>query len=369
MVTLKVASRCNLACSYCYVYAKGDETWRRRPPIMSDETFSATVRWIRRQTSVPVTLLFHGGEPTLVGAERFDRWCREASDVLAAQGVSLAIQTNGLLIDDAWIDVLRRHQVSVGVSLDGPPQVHDAQRFDHRGAGSYEKTLAALRRMTAQGVAWSILSVINFDHDPVGIHRHLVDEVGADSIDYLLPDETHETVGTLRERYGPTPVADWLIPLFDEWWQRDLIRIRVRVLDSMIVALKRQSAWTGQFGNAPLGYLIVESDGTVEGLDVLKMIRPDMADTGLTVWSPQPIGIALPELHRKASLEGFPLPTGCHDCREADTCAGGWLPHRYARESAFDNPSAWCTDLYRLFDHVRDRLGTAVPLAYAADRP
>src|SRR5260221_7830334 len=95
MVTLKVASRCNLACSYCYVYAKGDETWRSRPPVMSDATFAATVRWIRRQTSAPVMLLFHGGEPTLIGAERFDRWCREAGEVLAAQGVSLAIQTNG----------------------------------------------------------------------------------------------------------------------------------------------------------------------------------------------------------------------------------------------------------------------------------
>jgi uncharacterized protein len=369
MVTLKVASRCNLACSYCYVYAKGDETWRSRPPVMSDATFAATVRWIRRQTSAPVMLLFHGGEPTLIGAQRFDRWCREAGEVLAAQGVSLAIQTNGLLLDDAWIDALRRHRVSVGVSLDGPPQVHDAQRFDHRGGGSYDKTVAALRRMTAGGVAWNILSVINFDHDPIGIHRHLVDEVGATSLDYLLPDENHETIGAIRERYGPSPVADWLIPLFDEWWRRDLIRIRVRVLDSVIVALRRHRAWTGQFGNAPLGYLIVESDGSVEGLDVLKMIRPEMAETGLTVRSPDPIGRVLPELHRKASLSGFPLPTGCRTCREADTCAGGWLPHRYSHERAFDNPSAWCADLYRVFGHVRERLVSAAPRASVADRP
>lgn len=368
MVTLKVASRCNLACSYCYVYAKGDESWRRRPSIMSDETFAATVRWVRRQTKAPVMLLFHGGEPTLAGPERFDGWCREAAAVLSAQGVSIAIQTNGVLIDDAWVDVLRRHMVSVGVSLDGPPDVHDAQRFDHRGVGSYERTIAALHRMTAGGVPWSLLSVIDFGSDPVTIHRHLVDEIGATSLDYLLPDETHETIRGIRERHGPTPVADWLIPLFDEWWRRDLIRVRVRVLDSIIVALRRQRAWTGQFGNAPLGYLIVESDGTVEGLDVLKMIRPEMAATGLTVWSSDPIGVALPELHRKASLEGYPLPMGCRGCREAETCAGGWLPHRYSDARSFDNPSAWCADLYRLFGHVRERLGTAAPRAGAANR-
>jgi uncharacterized protein len=356
MVTLKVASRCNLACSYCYVYSKGDESWRDRPVIMSDETFAQMLRWVSRQTTEPVMLLFHGGEPTLVGAERFDRWCHQASDVLGANGVNMAIQTNGVLLDHAWAEVFKRHEVSVGVSLDGPPDVHDMHRFDHAGRGSYADAIAGLQVLTDAGVQWSVLSVVNLDHDPVRIHRHLVDEVGATSLDYLLPDETHETVGPIRERYGPTPVADWLIALFDEWWARDLVRVRVRVLDSIIVALRRQQGWTGQFGNAPLGYLVVEADGTVEGLDVLKSFRPDLVYTGLTVRSAGHIQTELPEFHRRASLVGFPLPTGCHGCREERTCSGGWLPHRYS-DDGFDNPSAWCADLYKLFGHVRARPG------------
>jgi uncharacterized protein len=356
MVTLKVASRCNLACSYCYVYGKGDESWRDRPVVMSDKTFADMLHWVSRQTTDPIMLLFHGGEPTLVGSERFDRWCQQATEILGDSGVNMAIQTNGVLLDKAWAEVFLRHSISVGVSLDGPPDVHDAYRVDHAGRGSYADAVAGLRVLTEAGVQWSVLSVINFDHDPVRIHRHLVDDVGVTSLDYLLPDETHDTVVPIRQRYGPTPVADWLIAVFDEWFARDMIKVRVRVLDSVIVALRRQQGWTGQFGNGPLGYLVVEADGTVEGLDVLKAFRPDLVHTGLTVQSPGHILDELPEFHRRASLIGFPLPTGCKGCREERTCSGGWLPHRYS-SAGFDNPSAWCADLYKLFGHVRARPG------------
>src|SRR5262249_15492842 len=151
------------------------------------------------------------GEPMLVGPARFDAWCREATAALGPEAVRFAIQTNGVLINDRWIDVFRRHRVAVGISFDGPPAVHDEYRGDHRGGGSYSRVLAGIQRLQAAGFPWSSLSVINLDHDPLEIHRHLVDELGATTLDYLLPDQTHETIDEIRARYGPTPVADWLI--------------------------------------------------------------------------------------------------------------------------------------------------------------
>ena len=360
LVILKVASRCNLNCLYCYVYNKGDESWRDQPALMTDETFRASVRWMERQlrenNQEQITLLFHGGEPLLLGVDRFDGWCREASDAIGRERVRFAVQTNGVLINRRWCDVFIRHGVSVGVSLDGPEAVNDELRVDVHGNGSYLRVREGIHQLRDEGVPWSVLSVVNLGHDPLGIHRHLLDDIGTTNVDYLIPDHTHETIQAVRSRYGATPVSDWLIPIFDDWWARDSIRVRVRIFDAMVGSILRSRVGSVQFGNPPFGYLVVESDGTVEALDVLKICGSSPGKTGLTVRSPEPVAQALPSFLRAAVFEGLPLPDACEGCREAATCAGGWLPHRFSRAREFNNPSAWCSDLYKLFGHVRSRV-------------
>ena len=115
---VKPASRCNLNCSYCYVYNRADQTWKDKPGIMSDEVFTLVLARIRRHCEATgqrrVNLQFHGGEPLLMGVVRFKRWCDEARQVLAnLASLSIGIQTNGTLIDDDWIDALLREQVHV----------------------------------------------------------------------------------------------------------------------------------------------------------------------------------------------------------------------------------------------------------------
>jgi uncharacterized protein len=202
-------------------------------------------------------------------------------------------------------------------------------------------------------------------HHSVEIHRHLVDEVGATSVDYLLPDHTHETISAVRSHHGATPLSDWLIPVFDNWWAHDSISVRVRLFDTIVGSVLHHKSRAGQFGNQPLGYLVVETDGSIEGLDVLKVCEPGLTRTGLTVRSDQSVVSALPPFHRATVFEGVPLPIGCHGCREAGTCAGGWLPHRYSRARNFDNPSSWCPDLFKLFGHVRSRVNLT-PLQFEA---
>jgi uncharacterized protein len=303
-----------------------------------------------------MTFLFHGGEPLLAGIDRFDAWCNEAKAVLGADRISFAVQTNGTLIDDRWSALFHRHGFSVGISLDGPPDVNDQNRVDVHHRGSYKRVLDGIERLRSEGVSWAILSVVNLDHDPLTIHRHLINEVGATNIDYLIPDQTHETIKWIRSRYGPTPLADWLIPIFDEWWRKDSIRIRVRSFDKMIASVLPNKSPGDQIDSQALGYLVVETDGSIEGLDVLKICKPGLTETGLTVRSQEPVELALPSFHRETVFGGMPLPQGCHGCPEAQTCAGGYLPHRYSLDRDFDNPSAWCADLLKLFSHVRSRL-------------
>lgn len=357
-VTLKVASRCNLNCSYCYVYNKEDQSWRDRPARMSDEVVEATIERLQRHCArsrqAVLRVVLHGGEPMLAGAKRIDRWCTMLRDGLGdVAELKLAIQTNGMLVNDEWIDVFARHRIVVGVSIDGPPEIHDVFRVDRRGRGSYGSVVRGVERLTAGGVQVSFLTVAQLGADPVRIHRHLV-ELGPAQIEYLLPDNTHETIGAVRAELGPTPGADFLIPIFEDWWTNGTMDIRVGPFMAIARSILGGECEVDFIGNNPLGYLFVESDGSIEGLDVLRVCGDGMAATGLNVKDND--FAELEGLHRTLVFDGMPLPEGCRSCPERDTCAGGYLPHRYSKARGFDNPSAWCADLLKLFGHIRGRL-------------
>jgi uncharacterized protein len=114
-------------------------------------------------------------------------------------------------------------------------------------------------------------------------------------------------------------------------------------------------------GNPPLRFMFVQPDGAIEGLDVLRSCGEGFATTGLNVFQHDFNDVAgLSELHQSIIFEGISLPTGCQGCYERDTCAGGYLPHRYSQSRGFDNQSAWCLDLLKLFEHIRGRMNITV---------
>jgi uncharacterized protein len=357
----KVASRCNLDCTYCYVYNKGDSTWRDRPALMPDEVVEATIdrieRWCvdNRQSAVQVT--FHGGEPLLAGRRRFDRWYRRIRARLDGTAtVSFNVQTNATLVDDDWAALFAEHDVDVGVSIDGPPDVHDALRVDRRGAGSHERVVRGIGHLLDRGVKVGALAVLQFGTDGVATHRHIT-SLGIETVNYLLPDFTYETVEEVRRVHGPTPCADFLIPIFDEWWSCDTMAVRIPLFMAITRLLLGGPSDIDMVGNEPFGFVFVEPDGAIEDLDALRVCRHGMAGTGLSVFHHEMADLgALTELHRAAMFDGLPTPTGCAGCAEEDTCSGGYLPHRWSDARGFDNPSVWCADLLRLFTHVRHRL-------------
>ena len=361
---LKVASRCNLNCSYCYVYNKADSTWRQRSPLMCDAVFDATLARIResceasKQRKIEVT--FHGGEPCLVGARRFDAWCTRARRTLDGVEIDFAMQTNGTLLDAEWVEILAKHRVAVGVSVDGPREAHDRFRVDHRGRGSYDAVERGIGALRSGGVPFGILTVIPFGADPLAVHRHLL-SLGSAELSYLMPDFTHDTIGPIRALYGMTPCADFLGPVFDDWWLHGTLDVKIRDFWNIARVVLGGPSEIETFGGRPPFYVCVETDGDIEGLDVLRNCDHGMAGAGLNVQSAAFSEIAeVSALHRQTIFEGMPLPRGCRACPEQKTCAGGYLPHRYSRENGFDNPSVWCADILKLFSLIRRRLEVTV---------
>ena len=363
---IKATSRCNLNCHYCYVYNKGDDSWSHRPVIMSDDVLAAVADricgHIRLSGQRSVTVTFHGGEPFLIGPKRFDSWCRQLKEAIAEEcDLKLVVQTNGTLINDNWCEVLLAHDVAVGVSVDGPPEVHDESRVDRRGRGSYEAVRRGIDRLTTAGLGVQILAVIPLGFDGLEVHEHLCG-LQPSAVNYLLPDHTHETIGAVRARYGPTPCADFLIPIMNRWfyerWVEQKPTVMISLLWNIAVLVCGGQSELDLLGNLPLRFVFVETDGSIEGLDVLKSCGSAWPQTGLHVSRNDFREIADgPSIHRQVMFDGFPSPAACAGCPEHPTCAGGYLPHRYSESQQFDNPSVWCADILELFAHARRLLG------------
>jgi uncharacterized protein len=359
---LKTASRCNLNCSYCYVYNKGNDSWRDRPALMSDDVFDASVarirRYCERSEQPSVTVSFHGGEPCLMGVKRFAERCsRLRLDLGRDIEVQLIMQTNGTLLDAEWAEAIKEHSVEIGVSVDGGEAVHDAHRVDHRGRGSYERVRRGLAVLNEAGVPFNILSVVQLGGDGLATHRHLLG-LGPAGINYLLPDFTHDSFGQVRSTYGATPCWDFLQPIFEDWVAPWPPKVMVPLFWNVIRLVMGAESTTDVLGNQRLPFAFVYADGAIEGLDVLGVCGTEVPQTGLDVLADDfaDIGDAS-DLLREAMFSGTSLPQGCRSCPESDTCGGGYLPHRYSSAGGFDNPSVWCADLLAFFAHVRSWLG------------
>lgn len=361
---VKIAGACNLNCTYCYVYNKGDDSYKERPGLMSEHTYLATLARIRQhcvesgQRAVRIT--FHGGEPCLIGLRRFDRWCEFARECLNPVEVHLTLQTNGTLLNDKWVELLRRHNVQVGISVDGPAVIHDLNRIDHRGNGSHANVIKGIKHLQENNYKFGILCVIPLGVDALAVHRHIL-SLGCDNINYLLPDFTHNTVAVIREIYGPTPVADFLIPVFEDWWANSTIDVKIKLFYNISRMILGGTTTADNFGNGPLGYIVIESDGSIEGLDCLRVCENRITRTGLSVHNDQFSALAEVEgINSRFLFYGSDMPDTCKQCPEADTCGGGYLPHRYSAASGFNNPSVWCADLMAMFNHIRSRLAVSV---------
>ena len=362
--SLKVAAPCNLNCSYCYVYNKADSTWRDRPAIMPDPVFSATLDRIREhcllsgQETVEIT--YHGGEPCMAGSKRLARWCEEARARLSdITKVRFVIQTNGTLVTPEWVDVFRAYSVSVGVSLDGPAHINDVYRVDKKGRGSYARVERGVKVLLDGGIDAGVLAVIQLGADGLSIHQHL-SQMGFKTINYLLPHFSHDAIAAVKAAFGPTPCADYLLPILNFWWTHGTIDQEIVIFWQMSRVVLGGSSLIDLFGNRLLSFVFVETDGSIAGLDTLKVAAHGLADTGLNVQSHRFLDIRLvSDLHRRAIFDGMPTPSDCKDCPELITCGGGHLADRYSSARGLDNRSVWCDDLLALFGRVRELLGVS----------
>lgn len=357
-ILIKLHGSCNLACDYCYVYEHADQGWRARTSAMSPAVLARSVERIAAHVESRdirrLRVILHGGEPLLAGPAAIDDIASSLRRaVRSATDLDLVVQTNGTLLNGAFMEVFHRHGIRVGVSLDGDGVANDRHRRFANGRGSYERVVRGITLLTRpehRPLYSGLLCTIDLANEPVETYESLLWS-RPPRIDLLLPHGNwlHPPDGLPA---GGTPYGDWLVAIFDRWYDAPRRETDIRLFSSILSLLLGGPGGSEVIGPDPDDLVVIESDGAIEQHDALKSTVDGGSATGMTVMTHSLDDVLAHEAWSRVPALG----PECRRCLEVAVCGGGLRAHRFDPARGFDRPSVYCADLFALIRHVRARL-------------
>jgi uncharacterized protein len=338
---LKIHSRCDLACDYCYVYAMADQSWQDQPRRMPTDIVKHAAFRIAEHASDhrldEISLVLHGGEPLLAGPGFIAEVIATMRDMVGPTvAIRPYIQTNGVRLDEQFLALFSELGVGVGVSVDGDQVAQDLHRRFASGRGSHAQVTAGLALLAGsryQHLFSGLLCVIDPRNDPLTTYGALL-AWGPPKIDFLLPHGTWDSPPPGRRTNSvETPYADWLIPIFDDWYREP--RTHIRLFAEIIRSQLGGTSGAESVGLAPASVIVIEANGAVEQVDTMKAAFHGAPRTGLHV-SRDPLDAVLrmPEIvFQQMGIRG--LCEECQKCRIRRVCGGGLYAHRYRSGQGF----------------------------------
>ncbi|MCY7292134.1 MAG: radical SAM protein [Ferruginibacter sp.] len=361
-ILIKVASRCNINCSYCYVYNMGDDNWSHMEKLISSDTINAIceaiVQLIKYQ-SRKFSIVLHGGEPLLLGVSKLDHLLTQLRNILSCE-YPISIQTNGILISNQILDVCAAHKVSVAVSIDGPKDVHNKYRINHKGDGTFEDVLNGIAILKthkdSEFLNAGLLAVVDPLSNPKEIYNFFK-SIAPPSVDFLYKDGNHTNLPINKSATNSTEYGVWMTGLLKEYLN-DTSPLPIRVLDDMIKVMLGGDVSKEGLGLTDFGIIIIDTDGTIMKNDTLKSTY-----NGADKFS-KPINIRENNLIEflnsgdYAEYREMQRPTNhkCKTCAHLHLCGGGMILHRWSKENQFNNPSVYCSDQLLLIENMIEEL-------------
>jgi uncharacterized protein len=365
---LKVASRCNLNCSYCYMYNLGDKTYMNQPKFMNLETVTALAERLNtytREAGIQVIqIIFHGGEPLLLGRDYYESCLNIFREKAPDIEILYSMQTNGVSLDEQWYKWLQANKILVGISLDGPEQYHDAYRKFHNGKGSYREVFDAVKLGAPYGLV-GILSVMNIKI-PVQEYYDEIKKLGIGSLNLLFPDGHYDQLPHWfdKEQFGNddyTPFGDWLIDLFS-LWKQDKERPLIKLFDNLLQILMGEEHIGNQaFGLNNNEVAVIESNGAIEVVDSLRACYEGITRNDINVHTHGIEALIDTPLFEVYYHSHQMVAEKCLNCPVYDFCGGGFLGNRFSYERGFDNPTIYCKDYIKLISHIQNDLINGLP--------
>ena len=370
MMTKPSGPLCNLDCHYCFYLEKerlypGTTDWG-----MTDAVLESYVRQhIEAHAGQPVvSFAWQGGEPTLRGVEFFERVVALQRQYAGECRVENAIQTNGILIDERWSGFLAEHQFLVGLSIDGPEELHDRYRRDRGDRPTFAAVMRALELMKAHKVAFNTLTVVNRENvrRPLDVYRFLretgsgfiqfipVVERAADSpsdeaLNLLSPDDAARA-HVAPWSVDPVAYGEFLVAIFEEWVRADVGKVFVQQFDVSLETWSGLEASLCVFRETCGRALALEHNGDVYSCD--HFVYPQYRLGNLMNES---LGAMVDSAAQQAFGEAKRdrLPAECRSCDVRFACHGECPKHRFVRSKDGSHDLNYlCAAYKRFFHHI-----------------
>ncbi|MBK5288337.1 MAG: anaerobic sulfatase maturase [Acidimicrobiia bacterium] len=346
---------CNLDCSYCFFLEKealypGDR-FRMAESVM--ETYIRQV--IESQVGPEITIAWQGGEPTLMGVDFFRRAVAYAEECAGPQRtLHHTIQTNGTLLTDEWCAFLREKQFLVGISIDGPPALHDTYRVDKQGRPTFARVHAGLDRLKAAGVEWNVLCTVHAANQdsPLEVYKYFRDDLGASFVQFIpIVERIHEARPELTERsVDPDAWGRFLIAVFDEWTRHDVGEVFVQMFDAALASWYGAPAALCIFGETCGNAVALEHNGDLYSCD--HFVDPEHLLGNI-------METHMVELLASAPQRDFgtakrdSLPQQCRECPVLFACRGECPKNRVRRTSSGEaGLNHLCAGYLAFFTHI-----------------
>lgn len=371
-------STCNLDCTYCFFLSK-EALYPNAKSRMSEQTLDNYIRQLLESHRTPsVTVAWQGGEPTLMGLDFFKRSVELVQKYRRpGQEVEFTFQTNGVLLDDAWCAFLKEHNFLVGLSVDGPQEIHDTYRLNKGGEGTFKQVMRGWSYLRKHDVDYNILCTVNAANEHHGreVYRFFRDELQATWIQFIpiVERATAETLPIANlgwsekpggERLLYTQTGDlvtertvggeqygrFLVDIFEEWVRHDVGSVYVQLFDVTLHAYFGQHLLcihAPTCGNGPA----LEHNGDLYACD--HFVEPGFLLGNINETHMIEL-VASPQMRQFGDNKRDLLTKQCRECDVRMVCNGGCPKDRFMlSRDGEPGQNYLCDGLYFFFDHVR----------------
>ena len=376
IMTKPIGPICNLDCKYCFYLEKenlypklsghsGISDWK-----MTDDVLENYIRqYIEAQQMDAINFAWQGGEPTLLGVDFFRRVVALQQKYASGKRIENALQTNGVLLDDEWGEFLSQNHFLVGLSIDGPRELHDRYRVDKGGQPTFNRVVAGLNMLKKHGVEFNTLTVVNCHNarQPLEVYRFLK-EIGSGYMQFIpvverIAREANDSGLVLIQPSdsGEARVSEWsvdpvdfgnfLCAVFDEWVRNDVARYYVQIFD---VALE---TWLGipaslcVFRETCGSAMAMEHNGDLYSCDHF-VYRENRL--GNIMENPLESMVASAQQVKFGLDKRDSLPRYCRECDVRFACHGECPKHRFIRTPDGESGLNYLCAGYKMFFHHID---------------